>query len=99
MKKLVFIGMAALVLAGCETTGGGHVDPGPPPKVQIVIKEVPVPVMCKVVVGKPTIGIEDAKPDMDLEDQNSVLRQTIAQQAVFITDLIAGLVGCGGSVK
>lgn len=86
-----------LVLAGCTKP---HInDIGPPPKQEIIVKEVPVPVLCKVEVTKPQLDINTVDPDAPLEDQNGSLRATIAQQATYIVDLIAALTGCGGTVK
>lgn len=100
MKKLGIILGASLALSACATTGiGGGKDPGPPPEIKIVEKLVPVPVPCKNEVTKPQIDIDGANPDAPLEEQNSVLRSTIAQLMVYINDLTSGFQGCGGTVK
>jgi hypothetical protein len=97
MKKLIALAMVAS-LSACA--GTQHItDPGPPPKKEVITKEVPVPVLCKIVVTRPAIDIDSAKPDAPLEQQNATLRGTIAQQAVFINDLVAAVIGCGGQVK
>ena len=100
MKKLAIVLGASLMLSACATTGiGGGIDPGPPPEKEIVIKEVPVPVVCKNEVTKPQIDIDGANPEAPLEEQNSILRSTIAQLMVYVNDLRAGFEGCGGKVK
>lgn len=76
-----------------------QVIPPPPPKQQVITKEVPIPVICKVVVQKPEIPIDTAPADKALEDQNALLRSTIAQQDAYIIDLVAAVIGCGGTVQ
>ena len=96
--KLASVLGAALMLSACVTTPKG-IDPGPPPKQVIVEKLVPVPVLCKVAVTKPQMDIYTVSPDAPLEEQNGALRATITQQAVYITDLVAAVLGCGGTVR
>ena len=76
MKKLIVL--SCVFLAAC---GGGNrprPDVGPPPKQEIIIEKVPVPVLCKVSVTRPALDIESVPEGAPLEVQNSSLRSTIA---------------------
>lgn len=98
MRK-VFPLILCVALVAC---GGERVRsiPGPPSDgPEIIEKEVPVPVVCEVVVNAPARDIYGVDEDATLEEQNAALRGTIAQQAAYILDLAAGLIGCGGTVN
>lgn len=98
MKKVLLLA-SCLALGACATTDSiRDIPDGPGKGPEIIEKEVPVPVPCKVTVTAPALSIRGVPADADLEDQNASLRATIAEQAVFITDLVAGLIGCGGTV-
>ena len=103
MKKIMVITVAvALMLGGCAHTDSGGIRdipdaPGEGP--EIIEKEVPVPVLCEVEVTAPQMDIYSVPEDATLEEQNAAVRSTIAQQATYILDLIAGVVGCGGNVR
>jgi len=96
MKKLSVL--AFFALAAC---GGDKVVsiPTPPQNTTVIHNDVPIPVMCKVEIEKAKIAINEAKRDLKLEEQNAILRQTIAQQAAYIKSLEAGIIGCGGALK
>lgn len=98
MKKL--IPLALLMLAACKTTGPIQDIPDKPgPGPEIVVREVPVPVLCRNSATAPALDIYSVRDGASLEEQNAALRATIAQQAQFILDLAAALVGCGGEVN
>jgi hypothetical protein len=96
MKNLLVLTLFAL--AAC---GGDHVEklPKPPENSQVIKNDVPVPVLCKAEIAKAEIAIDKAEEGLKLEEQNAMLRQTIAEQKAYIKALEAGVIGCGGSIK
>jgi hypothetical protein len=96
MKKLAIL--ALLSLAAC---GDKHVEtiPKPPENTEVVQNDVPIPVLCTVEIAKAEIAIDKAERGLKLEQQNAMLRQTIAEQKAYIKSLEAGIIGCGGKVK
>lgn len=98
MKKIIVVA-ALLLMTACTTNDTDHLrDPGPPPKQVIITEKVPVPILCKAEVTSPSLDIRSVPEGAPLEQQNSALRATIAQQAQFIIDLVGAVVGCGGKV-
>lgn len=95
MKKLALLGLLAL------TACGEHVAtiPPPPKNTEVVNNDVPVPVLCKAEITKAQIAIDAAEKGLALEQQNAILRETIAQQKAYIQALEAGIIGCGGKLK
>lgn len=87
MKKIICL---FLLLGGCTTV---------PTPTHVVDNLVPIPVLCKQTVKKQIPSIDDAKPNLPLEEQNVILRTTIAQQKSYIVELEAGVVGCGGIIE
>lgn len=96
MKKLAII--VCFTLAACGVKEDLRIDPGPPKDLEIIQEKVPVPVLCTVTVTRPALEIDSLPEGEDLEVQNAALRASIAQQETFITDLVAGIIGCGGTV-
>lgn len=96
MKKLAIL--AFLALAAC---GGDGVEkiPKPPKNSDVIQNDVPVPVLCKAEIEKAEIAIDKAEEGLKLEQQNAMLRETIAQQKAYIKALEAGIIGCGGKLK
>lgn len=96
MKNLAIL-VLFVSLAAC-----GHVDqlPPSPEKPAVVLdRDVPVPVLCTVELERVKASIDKAEKGMTLEGQNSMLRQTIAEQKSYIVQLEAGIIGCGGKIK
>lgn len=95
MNKLVII--AALLVAGCNDNKLPSL-PAPPTNTTVVTRDVPIPVLCKVEIARARTKIDDAQKGLVLEEQNTILRQTIAQQKSYIVALEAGIIGCGGKI-
>lgn len=94
MKKLIIIGF--LALAACAH---GPTIPDVPHNSDVIQNDVPVPVLCKAEIERAQIAIDNAEKGLELEQQNAMLRQTIAQQRAYIQALEAGVIGCGGTIK
>lgn len=92
MKKLL-VGISCLALAACAG------DVKDPKNLEVVIREVPVPVECQVQIDRAKLTIEKAQDQMVLEEQTATLRATIAEQQAYIIALESGIIGCGGKIK
>lgn len=73
--------------------------PNPPQNTQKEEVQVPVPVLCKAEVDRPSLAIETTKEGEQMEKQTAVLRQTVAQQKAYTVELEAAIKGCGGTIK
>ena len=96
MKRLAIL--ACFLVAAC---GVGHIHtiPDSPVVNNVVTNDVPVPVLCKAEIAKAQSAIDTAKTGLALEEQNAILRQSLAEQQAYIKALEAGVVGCGGKIK
>lgn len=94
MKKFILI--AAFLVAACNEPLPKL--PAPPAKVEVITNNVPVPVLCKQDIERRKKAIDDVEEKLPLESQNSVLRQTVAQQKAYIILLESGIIACGGKI-
>ena len=88
-----------LILAGLLSLSACASDVKDPKNLEVVIREVPVPVECQVEINKAKLTIEQAQEQMVLEEQTATLRATIAEQQAYIIALESGIIGCGGKIK
>lgn len=88
--------MALMGLAACH----GHVDtlPPPPKNTQTQDVNIAVPVLCKVTIKKGSADVDEANTGLPLEQQNTILRKSLAQQKAYIIELESGVVACGGAI-
>jgi len=96
MKHLALV--AAVLLSACGSTS--HMKPLPPSPVNTVVvtNDRPVPVLCRAEINRARTAIDVAQRGMKLEQQNAMLRTTIAQKESYIKLLEAGIIGCGGKI-
>jgi cell division protein FtsB len=97
-KMKILTLFAALMLSACATTDLPKLPPAPINTTTITVDR-PVPVLCKVDIKKVLISIDTAQIKMKLEEQNAMLRASVAQQKKYITKLEAGVIGCGGKIS
>lgn len=92
MKKCLMI-LGCMSLVGCSTTSKD------PTNLEIVTRDVPVPVLCQVEIDRAKFAINQAEAGLILEEQNAILRKTIAEQKAYIVALETGIIGCGGKIN
>lgn len=96
MKNVLVIA-AVLVLASCASKSPITSTP-PAASTKVVEQQVPVPQLCKVEIQKSKTDIEQAPRGLKLEQQNTILRKSVAQLKAYATALEAGILGCGGKI-
>ena len=96
MKKVIIL--AAISLSACNI---GHVNtiPPAPSTVTVVHDSVPIPVLCATQVTRHKADIDTAKTGTPLEDQDAMLRASVAQQRSYIATLESSIIGCGGKIN
>lgn len=88
MKKLILIPL--FILAACSARHPINSTPQP------IIQKVAV---CSASVDRKTPDIDKAKPGLRLEEQNTVMRKSLAQLKEYVIELEASFVECGGKIK
>jgi hypothetical protein len=73
MKRLIVL--LPLLLTGCFENNRVNSTP-----TEVINNQVAVPVLCRATVKKQSAGIDTAKTGMSLEEQNAMLRSSLAQQ-------------------
>lgn len=97
MKKILVLA-SCMTLAACA--GKGNITIPPPPRnTDVVIQNVPVPVLCTVELERAKTKLDEMEEGRPLEEQNAAMRETIAQLKSYIIALEAGIIGCGGNIK
>lgn len=90
MKKWIIIPVVSL-LAACASTPKSHPVVQPIPTTQVVI--------CDVSVKRKSTDLDHARTGMRLEEQNTVMRKSLAQLKEYVIELEASFVECGGKIK
>lgn len=91
MKFWILLSIVALMTA-CTTA----------PKSRPVVQPIPAQVsvaVCSVTVERKNTDLDRAKVGMRLEEQNTVIRKSLAQLKEYVIELEASFVECGGKIK
>lgn len=91
MKYWILLPIVALMTA-CTTA----------PKSRPVVQPIPAQVsvaVCSATVERKNTDLDRAKVGMRLEEQNTVIRKSLAQLKEYVIELEASFVECGGKIK
>lgn len=89
MKK--FIPIIFLALAACSGRPPAHLPTAPEAPKQVLV--------CNAEVTRNQLDIDKTRTGLPLEQQNAVLRTSLAQLKTYVIELEASLTQCGGKVK
>lgn len=92
MKKYMIMPFLLMVSA-CAST----------PKKPLMIQPIPAAqtqvAVCDVTVKRKSTDMDTAHTGMRLEEQNTVMRKSLAQMKEYTIELEASFVECGGKIK
>ncbi len=89
MKKYIVI--LFLALAACAGRPAAHLPTPPEPTKQVLV--------CDREVSRTPLDIDKTRTGLPLEQQNAVLRTSLAQLKTYVIELEASFTQCGGKVK
>jgi uncharacterized lipoprotein YajG len=98
MMRLAFIAAAVatlFLLNGCST----KTLRVPPANLEVVTRDVIVPVLCKATVNRSKVAADAAVQGLPLEQQNAILRGSVAVLKGNQKRLESAVIGCGGTVE
>lgn len=91
MKQWLILPVILLATA-CATPPKVATNPVSTPVVQKVA-------VCNASVKRKQTDLDKAKPGMRLEEQNTVMRKSLAQLKEYVIELEASFVECGGKIN
>lgn len=89
--KLIPVLLITLSLAACAGKPVRNLPTPPEPKQQVVV--------CNAETSKAPTDLDKAKTGLPLEEQNAILRTSLAQLKTYVIELEASFVQCGGKIK